>query len=245
VAVFVLVHPAWFGGWCWRDVVPKLRAAGHEVSTPTLTGLGEREHLLNRDVTLNTHVDDVVKSILFDDLHDITLVGNSSGGTVITAVADRIPDRVATIVYLDAFVPGDGESTLGLIATDRSEALIAVAAAEGDGWLVPRWAPMPWDTIVRDIWRVTDDVKADWVLSRLRPTPLAHLTDPVRLENADGLKARRVYIRCPAGMPAPFDRWAAEAKSSPDWTYRELPGSHIPFATQPKELAELLLEVRD
>lgn len=242
MATFVLVHPAWFGGWCWRDVTPLLRAAGHAVSTPTLTGFGERAHLLSRDITLSTHVEDVVRSVLVEDLHDITLVGNSSAGAVITSVADRIPERVRTLVYLDAFVPGDGESILSLVGPERSEAFRTMAEAEGDGWLVPRWAPMPWNKIVRDIWRV-DETRAEWVLSRLGPTPLAHLADPVRLENADLTTARRVYIRCPAGMPAPFDRWAAEAKGSAEWTYRELPGSHIPFATQPDELAELLLEV--
>jgi pimeloyl-ACP methyl ester carboxylesterase len=110
MATFVLVHPAWFGGWCWRDVAPTLAAAGHEVYTPTLTGLGERAHLLNRDVTLRTHVDDVVNAVMFGDLHDIILVGSSSGGTVITAAADRICDRVACLGYLDAFVPGEGEN---------------------------------------------------------------------------------------------------------------------------------------
>src|SRR5690349_1170533 len=108
MTTFTLIHPAWFGGWCWRDVARPLRAAGHDVFTPTLTGLGDRAHLATRDVTLSTHVEDVVRLLEFEDLHDVTLVGSSSTGTVITAVADRCPERVGTLVYLDAFVPSDG-----------------------------------------------------------------------------------------------------------------------------------------
>ena len=244
MSTFVLVHPAWFGSWCWQDVTPRLRAAGHDVSTPTLTGLGERAHLLNGDIALSTHVDDVINAVMFEDLHDVTLVGNSSGGTVITAVADRIPDRVAGLVYVDAFVPADGESTADLIPPERWQQLAQFSSSEGEGWLLPRWAPMPWDKIVRDIWQVTDEAKLLWVIERLRPTPLTHFTDPVRLVNQDRMRARLVYIRCPVS-PAPFDKPAAVAKNSPDWTYREMQTSHIPFITAPNELAEMLLEVTE
>src|SRR5579864_1949045 len=242
MATFVLVHPAWFGSWCWRDVTAALNAAGHDVYAPALTSLGERAHLLNRDITLATHVQDVVDEIASNDLHDIILVGNSSGGTVITAVADRVPDLIGGLIYLDAFVPADGESTSSLIPPDRWEQLKQFADAEGDGWLLPRWAPMPWENIVRDIWRVHDETKFQWVVSELRPTPLTHFTDAVSLVNTDRLHAHRAYIRCRTS-PAPFDKPAAIAESSPDWTYRERPWSHIPFITQPEELAELLLEV--
>jgi len=139
VTTFVLVHPAWFGSWCWRDVAALLRAAGHDVHAPTLTGLGERAHLANSAVTLSTHVADVVNLIIFEGLERITLVGNSSGGTVITAAADRIPERIERIVYLDAFVPSDGESTRDLLAADRWAALQHLVDSEGDGWLLPRW----------------------------------------------------------------------------------------------------------
>jgi pimeloyl-ACP methyl ester carboxylesterase len=242
MAAFVLVHPAWFGSWCWRDVIPILSAAGHDVYTPTLTGLGERAHFVNKGITLETHVQDIVDVIVSNDLHDINLVGNSSGGTVITAAADRVPDRIAGLIYLDAFVPADGESTSSLIPPDRWAQLAQLADAEGEGWLLPRWAPMPWEIIVRDIWQVHDEEKLRWVISELRPTPLTHFTDPVSLVNTDRLRARRAYIRCRTS-PAPFDKPAAIAESSPDWTYRERPWSHIPYITQPEESAELLLEV--
>jgi pimeloyl-ACP methyl ester carboxylesterase len=112
MTTFVLVHPAWFGGWCWRKVAPILRAHGHEVFTPTLTGLGERAHLASGEVGLDTHVEDIASVVEYEDLHEIILVGNSSGGVVITGVADRMPERIAHVVYVDAFVPQDGQSML-------------------------------------------------------------------------------------------------------------------------------------
>jgi len=242
VTTFVLVHPAWFGSWCWRDVAPLLRSAGHEVYAPTLTGLGDRAHLANPEITLSTHIEDVVNAMTFEDLTGVWLVGNSSGGTVITAVADRVPERVDGLIYLDAFVPSDGQSTSDLIPPERWEALKRFVDSEGDGWLLPRWAPMPWESIVRDIWQVTEDAKLRWVLPRLRPTPIGHFTEPVRLMDPERMPPHRVYIRCPQGA-APFDQPAAIAKASPDWTYRELGTSHIPFITRPEELAEMLLEI--
>ena len=115
-AIFVLVHPAWLGGWCWRKVTPLLRDRGHDVYTPTLTGLGERAHLANPEISLATHIEDVVNVLEFEDLHRVILVGNRSGGKVITGVADRVPTRLAQVVYLDAFVPEGGQSLVDLFA---------------------------------------------------------------------------------------------------------------------------------
>ena len=119
MATFVLVHPALFGGWCWKKVSPLLHARGHAVHTPTLTGLGERVHLARPEVGLDTHVDDVVNLLTYEDLHDVVLVGNSSGGVVITGVVDRVPERIGHLVYLDAFVPEDGQSMLDIIPPER------------------------------------------------------------------------------------------------------------------------------
>ncbi len=242
MATIVLVHPAWFGGWCWRDVVPLLRAAGHDVYTPTLTGLGERAHLVGPEVSLTTHVTDVVNACEFNDLKDVTLVGSSSGGTVITVVADRVPDRVKRLIYLDAFLPSHGESTSDLIPPDRWAVLKQLVDSEGAGWLLPRFAPPSWESIVRDVWRVTDPAKLQWVLPRLRPTPIKHFTEPIQLTNTGRARPHLVYIRCPQG-PAPFDKPAALARASRDWTYLELRVPHIPFVTHPKELTQALTEV--
>ena len=115
MATFVFVQPAWMGGWCWNKVAAQLRELGHEVYAPTLTGLAERAHLASPDVGLTTHIEDVVSVVVFDDLRDIVLVGTSSGGTVITGVANRITDRIASLVYLDAFLPSAGQCTLDLL----------------------------------------------------------------------------------------------------------------------------------
>ena len=119
MTTFVLVHPAWFGGWCWRKVSPVLRARGHEVFAPTLTGLGERAHLASQKVGLEMHVEDVANVLEYEDLRQVILVGNSSGGMVITGVADRMPERIAHLVYLDAFVPEDGQSMLDIVPAER------------------------------------------------------------------------------------------------------------------------------
>jgi len=242
MATFVLVHPAWFGGWCWDKVASPLRQRGHRVHAPTLTGLGDRAHLAGRDVGLATHIDDVAQVVTFHDLTEVVLVGASSGGTVITGVADRLPGRIATLVYLDAFVPTDGQSTYDLLPPDRRAALDSLVENEGGGWLLPRFAPPPWPVILRNMWHVVDEADAAWVMPRLRPTPYRHFTDPIHL-TGDGLAGLdRVYVRCPR-QPAPFDVFAAAARSDPRWKYRELDTPHIPFVTHPDEVTKMLLEL--
>jgi pimeloyl-ACP methyl ester carboxylesterase len=117
-STFVLVHGAWHGGWCYGRVAERLRAAGHRVLTPTLTGLGERSHLCSRSVNLTTHIADVVNLIKWEQLQRVTLVGHSYGGVVVTGVADTIPERISSLVYLDAFVPKDGQCMLDLVGPD-------------------------------------------------------------------------------------------------------------------------------
>lgn len=135
-SVFVLVHPAWHGGWCWKKVVPLLRDGGQQVLTPTLTGLGERSHLARPEIGLEAHVDDVLNVLKYEDLRGVVLVGHSSGGMVITGVADRSPERIAHIVYLDAFVPEHGQALFDLVAPERRQAMEALVASEGEGWLL-------------------------------------------------------------------------------------------------------------
>jgi pimeloyl-ACP methyl ester carboxylesterase len=144
MATFLLVQPAWLGGWCWDKVAMRLRAYGHDVYAPTLTGLGERAHLATPDVGLATHIDDIVSVAEFDDLDDLILVGTSSGGTVITGVANRIPGRIASLVYLDAFVPSDGQCTFDLLPPERRGVVERLIETEGAGWLLPRLTPAPW-----------------------------------------------------------------------------------------------------
>src|SRR5690348_13676069 len=136
VAIFVLVHGAWGGAYGFRKVRGPLRAAGHEVFTPSLTGIGERVHLASPQVRLTTHVTDVVNTVLYEDLRGIVLLGFSYGGFVITGALEHIGDRVRHLVYLDAFVPGDGDTVDAVTGTGQGRVVIG----PGSGWLVP---PMP------------------------------------------------------------------------------------------------------
>jgi len=242
MATFVLVHPAWFGGWCWKKVAPILRGRGHEVFTPTLTGLGERAHLANREVGLGTHIEDVVNVLKFEDIRDAILVGNSSGGMVITGVADRMPERIAHVVYLDAFVPEDGQSLFDIVPSERRQPMHELVQKEGDGWLVPRFAPPQWEKFVPEAWHITDQSDLRWVLPRLTATPLGHFSEPVRRINTAAERLPRTYIRCTVFPNPIFDRYAEIAQSGAGWQHRELATSHLPFITNPLELANVLME---
>jgi pimeloyl-ACP methyl ester carboxylesterase len=224
--VFVLVHPAWHGGWFWKKVVPLLRQSGHLVFTPTLTGLGERSHLARAEVGLDVHATDVVNALKYEDLRDVVLVGHSSSGAVITGAADRAPTQIALVVYLDAFVPEDGQAVLDLITPERRQMMEALVKTEGNGWLLPRFAPPPWETIVRDMWGVTDDDDVRWMLERLAPTPFGHLKDPVHRTNPMAEKLSRAYIRCRQFPNPRFDQHAEMAQRGGLWRYRELAAPH-------------------
>jgi pimeloyl-ACP methyl ester carboxylesterase len=243
MATFVLVHPAWAGGWSWKKLVPLLRAAGHEVRTPTLTGLGERSHLLDRGVDLHTHVEDVVGVLTFEDLEHVVLVGSSSSGMVVTAVAERTPERLAELVYLDAFVPADGQSLFDLLEPDRQAVFRGLVETEGDGWLVPRTARQPWVEIAPALWQITDPADIAWMVPRLRATPFAHFTTPVRLLDPAARVLPRTYIRCLRKPHPAFDRFAGAAAASPGWRSRELDCGHLPYISCPEALAGLLLEL--
>src|SRR5512145_1133775 len=149
MATFLICHGAWSAGWAWKKVRPLLRAAGHEVFTPSYTGLGERAHQASRAINLETHVADVLGVIDCEDLRDIVLVGHSYGGMVATGVADRVRDRIARLVYLDAFVPGHGQSLFDMLPRQERARRQEEANARGDGWLVPP-NPPPSDTSPED-----------------------------------------------------------------------------------------------
>ena len=140
MATFVLVHGGWDGGWAWRAVAQALRTAGHDVFTPTLTGSGERVHLASPDVGLPTYILDVSNVLRYEDLHDVIVVGSSYGGMVITGVAEAVPERLSQLIYLDGFVPQDGESVADLIGPEFTAFFTHQAHAVGDGWRVPTYA---------------------------------------------------------------------------------------------------------
>lgn len=240
---FVLIHPAWLGGWCWRKLVPLLEAEGHDVHTPTLTGLGERAHLAHRGIDLHTHITDIVEMLEFEDLHEVVLGGNSSAGMVITGVAERVPDRIAELVYIDAFVPEHSQCLLDLVPPDRRAAMERLVETEGNGWLLPRFAPPPWEQFVPQSWEVTDPDDLAWMLARLRPTPFGHFTTPLPRGNPAAARLPRTYVRSSRWPHPGFDRFAETAEREPGWRLCRLDASHLAYITSAADLAAVLLEL--
>lgn len=230
MATFLVAHGAWAAGWVWKKMRPLMRDRGHELVTPTCTGIGERSHLANKDVDLETHIADVINVLHFEDLTDVVLVGHSYGGMVATGVADRASDRIAQVVYVDAFVPRDGQSLLALLTEDARVRTREAARLDGDGWRVPP-NPMPSDTSEADV---------AWATPRRVMQPLKTLEQPVRLTGAIE-RLRRTYIYCT--RPAPGDvlrQFAERARSETGWKYLEIDSSHNPHLTAPASLAKLL-----
>lgn len=233
MATFVLVHGGWTGAHGFRNVRPLLHDAGHEVFTPSLTGIGERAHLSGPLVNLTTHIRDVVGVVLYEDLTDITLLGFSYGGFVITGALDHIGDRVRHLVYLDAFVPSDGDTVLGLAGGGTTDPF-----ALGADWLVP---PPP---------RTFDDrSEAAWHGQRRTPHPLGCFTEPVRLAGPlERFPCTRTYIKAtaePRDAPGAQAFWSAAdmANASPGWRYREVATTHMVAVNRPADLVGLLLEL--
>jgi pimeloyl-ACP methyl ester carboxylesterase len=232
MATFVVAHGAWSAAWAWKKVRPLLAAAGHAVFTPTYTGLGERAHLAHPAIDLETHVEDVLGLLEYEDLRDVVLVAHSYGGMVGTAVADRARDRVARLVYLDAFVPRDGESLGDLVPADLRQHMRDAAASTGDGWRVPPH-PVPADTPPADV---------AWITPRRRPQPIRCFDTPLRLRHGE-LTLPRAYIYCLRRPPEDvFGRFAARARRD-GWPYHELDASHSPNVTAPEALAKLLVDI--
>jgi pimeloyl-ACP methyl ester carboxylesterase len=236
MATFVIVHGAWSGAHAWRWVRPLLRAAGHDVFTPCLTGLGERAHLGGPATDLGIHIEDVVAVLHYEDLRDVVLVGHSYGGMVITGVADRVPDRLAKLVYLDADVPLDGESEFDLLPPEERQQYEDAARAHGDGWAIP--PPFP-DPLPPD----TDPVVA-WTVARMAPHPLRTLTQPLHLSRPSAAHPPRTYILCTAGKEGEqLPRYVQRVSADPAWQLVELPASHVAHVTAPELLTACLLDV--
>jgi pimeloyl-ACP methyl ester carboxylesterase len=233
MAIFVLVHGAWTGAHGFRTVRRLLQNSGHEVFTPSLTGVGERVHLASPQVGLTTHVQDVVNCLEFEDLHDVVLLGFSYGGAVITGVVEHAAQRMRELVYLDAFVPADGQSVSSLVGDERSPIMHI-----GDDWLVPPSSR-----------HFDDAAEGDWQNARRVPQPgrcfaeRVHLSAP--LENqAFGL----TYIKAvadPRDAPGGRAFYAAadHAEASPRWRYREIDTTHMVASNRPDQLADILLEL--
>lgn len=240
MATFLLVHGAWHSGRCWERVVPLLEAAGHRVFAPSLTGYGDKAHLLGPDVGLGTHVDDVVGLLEREDLAEVILVGHSYAGLVISSAAHRVPERVGHLVYLDAMVPEDGESAVDVMPVTQH--LIDLAAQSGDGWRVP---PMPEAPPPFGLFGVTDPADVAWLRTILSDHPVRCLQQPVRLGNPAADAIARTHIHCVGAKPAGVSRRpvpAVQPNGSPSEVW-ELPTGHDCMITMPVELSGLLLKL--
>jgi len=235
MATFVLVHGAWGGSLLWRPVARALRRAGHEVYTPTLTGLGERRHLLNRGINLDTHVQDVLGVIDYEDLTECVLVGHSYGGMVVTGVADAVPDAIRSLVYLDAFVPENGQSCFSLIPAQAPRPDRPPIPAAED-YLTP---PLP-----PSAFGVSAEVAA-MMERKVSPQPTACFTEPLKLKGGIDRIKRKTYIYCNVPAPTTFTPFYEKVRDRPGWTAHTLPCTHLVQLDMPDELTQLLLaEVR-
>ncbi len=236
MATFVLVHGAWHGGWCWQKVIPFLEAAGHAVYAPSLTGMGERASELSPDVGLDTHIQDIAGLLEDKDLRGVILVGHSYGGMVITGVVDQVPERIARLVYLDTFVPRDGESMVDV--SPLVIRLLLRKQAHGDGWRVES----------QGTYGVTAEPDRSWLLSQVTPQPRKTLEQPLHLKNPAIVPATpRTHIECTSGgFFFAFIRRLLARRALPPreagWRLRQLPTGHDAMITMPRELADLLLE---
>lgn len=230
MATFLVTHGAWSAGFVWKKMHPLLRLADHELITPSHTGLGDRLHLAHKDIDLDTHITDISSVIFHEDLWNVYLIGHSYGGIVARSVADRLAERLAHVIYLDSFVPEDGQSMLDMATPAQRERWLKGAKDEGEGWRVPS-NPLPPDTPAEDV---------AWITPRRHPQPLKTITQPARLGNRT-LRVPQSYIYCtrigPGDMFGPFAR---AAKADPSWGYFELDASHSPHVTAPEALAKVL-----
>lgn len=229
---YVLVHGAWGGGWVWRDVVPGLEAKGHRVFTPTLTGLGDRAHLMSRQISVETHVQDLANTIVFAGLEDVILVGHSYGGVPVTGVADRIPQAIRHVVYLDALILENGESVFDVFPPDLTAAFTKSMMDAGAGVAVPS----PDSSVPPSSMR-------DWATARNRPQPGGSFDTPLKLTRPSGDGYPVTYIAFTAPAIAPVEPSRVRARQKAGWHFEEMAVPHDTPLIYPDRTVERLLQI--
>jgi pimeloyl-ACP methyl ester carboxylesterase len=229
---FVLVHGAWHGGWCWRRVAPLLRRAGHEVVTPSLTGLGDRAHLSHPGIDLDTHIQDILMLIDMEDLDDIVLVGHSYAGMVVTGVADRVPSRIGSLVYLDAFVPENGKAQMDYMLPER--AVPVRKEGEETGMVNP--LPLA-------LFGVTKPDDVAWASRHIVSHPYQTMAQPIKLtgQTTPG-QLRKTFIYCSSPASGAFDQFAQKLRNDSGWQFFEMKTGHDAMIIDPEGLAKILLQ---
>jgi pimeloyl-ACP methyl ester carboxylesterase len=226
----VLVHGAWHGGWCWNRVAKILRGKGHDVYAPTLTGVCERSHLAHKDITLDTHIADIVGEIKWNELEDVVLVGHSYGGLIVSGVCEQIGKKVGSLVMLDAFVTENGQSLVDMQPPALAKAF-ADLEAKGEWQMPPRPAAL---------FHVNEKDRA-WVDAQCTVHPIKCFTQKLALTGARDRIAKKTYIR--ASQPSePFDASKAKTKAA-GWRIYDVPCGHDVMVDMPERLAEILIEV--
>ncbi len=235
MATFVLVHGAWHGGWCWARVTPRLRATGHEVHTPTMTGFGERSHLLMPDVGLETNVTDISNVLEWEHLDNVILVGASYAGMVTTSVADRMPERIAALVYINAFIAADGVSQNDMLPDWRREMIEEELAQDPDAWRMPPPAP--------DLIGVTDPVDAAWITDKMTIQSAKTFRDRAKITGGLDAIKNRTYVRATGYPNNTFDGNLETFRAHPDWRAEVLDTSHDAMITAVDDVVRILDEV--
>lgn len=231
MSTYVLVHGAWRGSWIWKRVRRLLQAQGHEVFTPTLTGVADRSHLSSPSVNLDTHITDVVNLIRWEELSDVILCGHSYGGCVVSGVADRVPDQIGALIYLDAFVLEDGQCLNDMIPQDVRGERIARAKEVGEGWKLPPISAEEFNVNSKD---------RDWVNRQSTMQSLACFEQPLSLTGALNQIKNVTYILASNWSPSPFPQFYEKAKTR-GWKTSTLECGHDVMLERPEELAEQLL----
>lgn len=230
MATIVLVHGSWHGGWCWKKLLPLLREQNHEIYTPTLTGLGEKSHLATKNINLSTHVTDITNLLFYEDLTEIILIGHSYGGAVISGVAEKVPNRIKKLVYLDACIPQNNKSIFDIIPGLENIFRKRTQISQGKDWIVEPFDPKNWG--------ITKEEDLQWIKSRLSPMPIHTHDEPINISNFERSNMPKTFIRC-----SEFDDtkiFALVAKEGKNWDYHEIKSGHDVMVLYPEQLANVI-----
>ena len=231
MATYVLVHGAWHGSWCWKRVRKALQAQGHDVFTPTLTGVADRSHLAAPQIDLETHIADIVNLLRWEELDDVVLCGHSYAGCVITGAADRVPERIHALVYLDAFILEDGQSLHDTLPPIVRDAQVDGSRRDGDGWRVP--------PITAETFNV-NEADGAWVDAQCTPQPLKTFQQRLRLRNAIPV-SKVTYVLATGWNNSPFPPFHALAKQK-GWRTERVACGHDVMLDRPDDVVRILRE---
>ncbi len=232
MASYVLIHGAWHGGWCWKRVARLLRAQGHEVYAPSLTGAGERKHLLSPGIGMDTYVQDVVNLIEYEELSEVILAGHSAAGAVVAKAAETVHPRLKQLVYVDAVVLPSGKSMFDVFPAQWTEGMRNSARTQGEGWYMPPAQDMIFSFFAADC----SDADKQWLWRLATAQPIKPYEDKVDLSRFYQLSIPKTYIKCTksqAGIP----RGVAEKFGM---QYIEIEAGHDPMVSQPEPCAAIL-----